>query len=125
MISDLAPQGAAASMSSEEAVPHSPVRVADAASTLPPAAVNAGKEMFNGTCAHCHGPDGVQSERRIDLRLLQNRYGEEMRAKFMTTVHEGRPSKGMPAWKEVFTEDQFESIYAYILTVQAPADSTN
>ena len=32
-------------------------------------AVGAGKEIFNGTCAHCHGPDAIQSERKIDLRL--------------------------------------------------------
>ncbi|NPU64334.1 transporter substrate-binding domain-containing protein [Bradyrhizobium sp. 83012] len=81
-------------------------------------AVTLGKEIFNGTCAHCHGPDAVQAERRIDLRRLQTRYGEDMRDKYWTTVHEGRPSKGMPAWKEVFTDDQFESIYSFLLTVQ-------
>ena len=37
--------------------------------TSRPEVVNSGKEIFNGTCAHCHGPDAVQSERRIDLRL--------------------------------------------------------
>ncbi|CCD98343.1 transporter substrate-binding domain-containing protein [Bradyrhizobium sp. STM 3809] len=84
-----------------------------------PEAVALGKEIFNGTCAHCHGPDAVQSERRIDLRRLQTRYGEDMRDKYWTTVHEGRPSKGMPAWKEVFTDDQFESIYTFLLTVQS------
>jgi len=87
--------------------------------------VSAGKEIFNGTCAHCHGPDAVQSERRIDLRLLQNRYGDDIRSKFWATVHEGRPAKGMPAWNEVFTDDQFESIYAFLLSVQSPADPAN
>jgi mono/diheme cytochrome c family protein len=90
-----------------------------------PEEISAGKEIFNGTCAHCHGPDAVQSERRIDLRLLQNRYGDDMRSTFWTTVHEGRPAKGMPSWKEVFTDDQFESIYAFLLTVQAPSDPGN
>ncbi len=100
-----------------------PARTADASPTAPnPEAVSAGKEIFNGTCAHCHGPDAVQSERRINLRLLHNRYGDDMRATFWKTVHEGRPSKGMPAWKEVFTDDQFENIYAYLLTVQAPPE---
>jgi ABC-type amino acid transport substrate-binding protein/mono/diheme cytochrome c family protein len=84
--------------------------------------ISVGKEIFNGTCAHCHGPDAVQSERRINLRLLHNRYGDDMRTKFWTTVHDGRPAKGMPAWKEVFTDDQFESIYAYLLTVQTPPE---
>jgi len=99
------------------------VRVADAAETAATTeTISAGKEIFNGTCAHCHGPDAVQSERRINLRLLHNRYGDDMRAKFWTTVHDGRPAKGMPAWKEVFTDDQFESIYAYLLTVQTPPE---
>lgn len=89
------------------------------------ASASHGKEIFNGTCAHCHGPDAVQSERRIDLRLLHHRYGEDMRTKFWTTVHEGRPAKGMPSWKEVFTDDQFESIYAFLLSVQAPPDPDN
>jgi polar amino acid transport system substrate-binding protein len=87
--------------------------------TAGPETVSSGKEIFNGTCAHCHGPDAVQSERRIDLRLLNHRYGDDVRTKFWTTVHEGRPAKGMPAWKEVFTDDQIESIYAFLLTVQS------
>jgi polar amino acid transport system substrate-binding protein len=94
------------------------VRVADATGTATTETISAGKEIFNGTCAHCHGPDAIQSERRINLRLLHDRYGDDMRAKFWTTVHDGRLAKGMPAWKEVFTDDQFESIYAYLLTVQ-------
>jgi ABC-type amino acid transport substrate-binding protein/cytochrome c5 len=111
--------------------PNAPVTVGEAATAATataaakPEEVGAGKEIFNGTCAHCHGPDAVQSERRIDLRLLQNRYGDDMRTKFWTTVHEGRPAKGMPSWKEVFTDDQFESIYTFLLTVQSPADPAN
>jgi polar amino acid transport system substrate-binding protein len=90
--------------------------------TASPEAVSSGKEIFNGTCAHCHGPDAVQSERRIDLRLLNHRYGDEMRTRFWTTVQEGRPAKGMPAWKEVYTDDQVESIYAFLLTVQSQSN---
>ncbi|WP_027554984.1 c-type cytochrome [Bradyrhizobium sp. Cp5.3] len=85
-------------------------------------AVGTGKEIFNGTCAHCHGPDAIQSERKIDLRLLRHRYGDEMREKFWTTVHEGRPAKGMPSWKDVFTDDQFDNIYSFLLTVQAESN---
>ncbi|MBR0859989.1 c-type cytochrome [Bradyrhizobium liaoningense] len=84
--------------------------------------VSAGKEIFNGTCAHCHGPDAIQSERKIDLRLLRHRYGDDMHDTFRKTVHEGRPAKGMPAWKEVYTDDQFDSIYAFLLTVQVESN---
>lgn len=87
-----------------------------------PEAVSAGREVFNGTCAHCHGPDAVQSERRIDLRLLNRRYGDDMRETYWKTVHEGRPSKGMPAWNEVFTDEQLDNVYAYLLTLQTPSN---
>jgi polar amino acid transport system substrate-binding protein len=93
-----------------------------AAPVAKPEAVNEGREIFNGTCAHCHGPDAVQSERRIDLRLLKRRYGDEMRDKYWTTVHEGRPAKGMPPWKDVFDDGQLESVYTYLTTVQTPAN---
>jgi polar amino acid transport system substrate-binding protein len=89
------------------------------------ASVSAGMEVFNATCAHCHGVDAVQGERRIDLRRLQLRYGENAHAMFWTTVHEGRLSKGMPAWKEVLTDDVIDTIYVYLMTVQTPAGSTN
>lgn len=85
-------------------------------------AVSTGKEIFNGTCAHCHGPDAVQSERKIDLRLLRHRYGDDMHATYLKTVHEGRPAKGMPAWKEVYTDEQFESIFAFLMTVQVESN---
>ncbi|KYK46470.1 cytochrome C [Bradyrhizobium liaoningense] len=85
-------------------------------------AISAGKEIFNGTCAHCHGPDAVQSERKIDLRLLHHRYGDDMRDTFWKTVHEGRPAKGMPPWKEVFTDGQLDSIYSFLLTVQVESN---
>jgi len=87
--------------------------------------ISAGHELFNGTCAHCHGPDAVQSERRINLRLLKKRYGDDMEATYWKTVHDGRPSKGMPAWKEVFGDDELGNVFVYLKTVQEAADSSN
>jgi len=72
-----------------------------------------GREVFNGICAHCHGPDAIQAERRINLRLLKRRYGDEMDEKFRYTVTHGRPDKGMPNWKDVLTDEQFENILAF------------
>jgi len=40
---------------------------------------------------------------------------EEM---FSKTVTNGRPAKGMPPWKDVFTREQFVSIFAFLKTVQ-------
>jgi ABC-type amino acid transport substrate-binding protein/cytochrome c5 len=78
----------------------------------------AGHETFNGTCAHCHGPDAVVADRKINLRLLKRRYGEQMDEMFFTTVNNGRPAKGMPAWKGVFKEEDFANILSYLKTVQ-------
>jgi mono/diheme cytochrome c family protein len=80
--------------------------------------IKAGRETFNGTCAHCHGPDAVQAERKIDLRLLRKRYADDMESTFWKVVHDGRPAKGMPAWKDVFSDDELKNVYAYLQTVQ-------
>ncbi len=100
-------------------------RAADVAATvaapddaLDPAMVAAGHELFNGTCAHCHGPDAVQSVRKIDLRLLRHRYGDDAQAMFHETVTHGRPAKGMPNWNGIFTKDEFNKIFAYLSSVQ-------
>jgi polar amino acid transport system substrate-binding protein len=87
--------------------------------------ISAGHELFNGTCAHCHGPDAVQAEKRINLRLLKKRYGDDMEAAYWKTVHEGRPAKGMPAWKEVFGDDELRNVLVYLQTVQEAADGSN
>ncbi len=80
----------------------------------------AGKAVFDGTCAHCHGPNAVVAERKINLRLLSRKYGQEMGEVFFTTVVNGRPTKGMPTWKEVFKHQDFVNILAYLRTVQEP-----
>ncbi len=83
-----------------------------------PAVAAAGREIYNGTCSHCHGPDAVVGQKRIDLRLLNQRYGDKMDEVFHYTVTHGRPDKGMPNWTGVFSEDDFSKILAYLHTVQ-------
>ncbi len=78
----------------------------------------AGREVFNGTCAHCHGPDAIVDDRKINLRRLKHKYGDAMTEVFFTTVTHGRPAKGMPSWKDVFKEQDFVNILAYLNTVQ-------
>ncbi len=79
---------------------------------------DAGKETFNGTCAHCHGPDAVVADRKINLRRLEHKYGDDLDDVFFTTVTEGRPAKGMPSWKAVFSHQDFVNILAYLKTLQ-------
>jgi polar amino acid transport system substrate-binding protein len=77
-----------------------------------------GKEIFNGTCAHCHGPSGVVEDRKINLRRLHLKYGEQLEEAFFSTVTNGRPSKGMPAWKDVYSKQDFTDILGYLRTIQ-------
>lgn len=77
-----------------------------------------GKEVFNGTCAHCHGPNAIVEDRKINLRRLHLKYGDQMEETFFATVTNGRPSKGMPSWKDVFTHEDFVDILAYLRTIQ-------
>jgi mono/diheme cytochrome c family protein len=94
----------------------------DVAPPMPPSTpelIAAGKEVFNGTCAHCHGPDAVQGVKKIDLRRLTLRYGDDATNTYWKTVHEGRPDKGMPTWKGVFTDEQFTQIYVFLSSVQS------
>ena len=116
-----------------DAVPKQPVTVGQSTGDSKPAEVkvaasgdiSAGRELFNGTCAHCHGPDAVQAEKRINLRLLKKRYAEDMEATYWKAVHDGRPSKGMPAWKEVYGDDELRNVLVYLQTVQEAADGSN
>lgn len=82
------------------------------------ALVSLGREKFNSTCSHCHGPDAASPEKRIDLRRLAKRYGEKRDEVFSTTVLEGRVDKGMPAWKGMISEDELKAIKAFVNSVQ-------
>jgi polar amino acid transport system substrate-binding protein len=94
----------------------------DVAPVAPPGTpemIAEGKEVFNGICAHCHGPDAVMGQKRVDLRRLTLRYADGAHNMYWKTVHEGRPAKGMPPWKGVFTDDQLEQIYAFLFSLQS------
>jgi len=79
-----------------------------------------GRAIFNSMCAHCHGAEAITGVERQNLRHLQHRYGDEMDTVFLTTATNGRPAKGMPSWKAVYSEDDFKAILAFLRTVQEP-----
>jgi polar amino acid transport system substrate-binding protein len=85
-----------------------------------PQDIAAGRKLFNENCAHCHGPDAVQGEQRRNLRLLHQRYGDDMAQMFMTTVTHGRVSKGMPNWSGIISDEEFQKILAFLRSVQEP-----
>ncbi|VFU09550.1 c-type cytochrome [Methylocella tundrae] len=109
---------AAAPAPGSTALTETPAAAATPASAADPAAIAAGREIFNGTCSHCHGPDAIVGQRRINLRLLSQRYSDKMDEVFHYTVTHGRPDKGMPNWTGVFSEDDFSKILAYLHSVQ-------
>ncbi len=77
-----------------------------------------GERTFNGTCSHCHGPNAVVADRKINLRRLKLKYGDDASEVFFKTVTAGRPEKGMPSWQAVFSHQDFVNIYAYLMTLQ-------
>lgn len=82
--------------------------------------IAAGHQIFNDNCSHCHGPDAIQGVRRINLRLLHHRYGDQMDQLFMTTVTQGRLPQGMPNWSGILSDEQFHDILAFLHSVQEP-----
>jgi mono/diheme cytochrome c family protein len=80
--------------------------------------VTEGQSLFNQYCAHCHGPNAVQGERPRDLRRLKLRYGDNWREKFLSTVDQGRPERGMPSWKGALSDQTIATISVFLEHVQ-------
>jgi polar amino acid transport system substrate-binding protein len=117
-MTDAGPQQLAANEAVAAPAPAEAEKKGDAAKGDAAGDAAKGKEVFDGTCAHCHGPNAIVADRKINLRLLQRKHGEQMNEVFFATVTNGRPTKGMPAWKDVFKHQDFVNILAYLNTVQ-------
>src|SRR5262249_37747397 len=77
-----------------------------------------GQSMFNQYCTDCHGANAVQGERPRDLRRLKRRYGDHWREKFLSTVDQGRPERGMPSWKGTLSDETIAKISVFLEYVQ-------
>jgi mono/diheme cytochrome c family protein len=71
-----------------------------------------GWKTFHVYCYRCHGVDALGSDLAPNLR--QSVQGSVTHEVFMTTVKNGRVEKGMPAWKEMLTDEQIENLYQYV-----------
>ncbi len=78
----------------------------------------AGRVLFNNNCAHCHGPNGVAAEKRVDLRRMRLKYGAEAEHAYVKATRDGRTAKGMPAWKDTLSETELAAIKAFVDTLQ-------
>lgn len=106
-----------------------PVRTASAAVRVPAqwttrvqaatgADPKAGRIKFNDACSHCHGADGASPVRERDLRRLRLRYDDKWQEVATTTIKNGRPDKGMPTWKDILKEQEFNDVVAFLTTLQ-------
>ncbi len=71
-------------------------------------AIDAGETVYNTYCAVCHGDGLVSSGQFPNLRRLT----ASDRAKFDTTVHNGRNQ--MPPWKDVLSDAEIDELWAFI-----------
>lgn len=94
-----------------------PAQVAEAAPAISESA-KLGKVKFNDQCSHCHGSDGASPVRERDVRRLNIRYDAKWRDLALTTIKNGRPDLGMPAWKEILSEPEIQQVFSFLETIQ-------
>ena len=78
-----------------------------------PAEVASGKQLFESNCSFCHGVDASGGNGGPDLirSVLVNH--DEHGNLIGPTVHNGRPAKGMPAFKS-FSDAQIQDLVAFL-----------
>jgi cytochrome c oxidase cbb3-type subunit 3 len=94
-----------------------PVTEADLlAITHDPARLARAREKFNSTCSPCHRADGggIIGPNLTDEYWIHG--GQPLQ--ILTTVTQGVPDKGMPAWGQVLKPDEVADLVAYVLTLQ-------
>jgi mono/diheme cytochrome c family protein len=74
-----------------------------------------GWRQYSVNCARCHGQDVLPNPVAANL-LISVGPGGPMSTpeKFVQVVSEGRPARGMPAFKAILTPEQTQAIYAYV-----------
>jgi mono/diheme cytochrome c family protein len=73
-----------------------------------------GWKTFHVYCYRCHGTDALGSDLAPNLRHSVSPEGSVTHDVFVQTVKDGRLEKGMPAWKEMLSDEQIENLYTYI-----------
>jgi polar amino acid transport system substrate-binding protein len=66
-------------------------------------------------CARCHGQDVLPNPVAANLLISLAPGGPiDTEQKFYQVVNDGRPARGMPAFKGVLSDQQIGEIYAYV-----------
>jgi mono/diheme cytochrome c family protein len=74
-----------------------------------------GWRQYSVHCARCHGQDVLPNPVAANLLVSLAPGGPvDTPEKFAHVVSEGRPERGMPAFKGIVTPDQTQAVYAYV-----------
>ncbi len=74
-----------------------------------------GWRQYSVNCARCHGQDVLPNPVAANLLISLGSGGPiDTEQKFFQVVHEGRPERGMPAFKGVMSAEQIRAVYAYV-----------
>jgi mono/diheme cytochrome c family protein len=74
-----------------------------------------GWRQYSVNCGRCHGQDVLPNPVAANLLVSLAPGGPmESKEKFVQVVSEGRPDRGMPAFKSIQTRSQIEATYAYV-----------
>jgi mono/diheme cytochrome c family protein len=96
------------------------VPIAGAAGQAQPAAKFSATEyegwrQYSVNCARCHGQDVLPNPVAANLLVSLAPDGPiNTLEKFSLVVSEGRPGRGMPAFKAVLAAEQIRAVYAYV-----------
>lgn len=74
-----------------------------------------GWRQYSVNCARCHGQDVLPNPVAANL-LVSLAPGGPVASpeKFAQVVSEGRPHRGMPAFKAIMSPDQIQAVYSYV-----------
>jgi mono/diheme cytochrome c family protein len=84
-------------------------------------ATEAGKKLYLGGCASCHGPDGTGALMRQMLPNIGDLTSAEMHARLSDEDIAMKIAKGkdkMPPFENVFKPEQIKQIVAYVRTLK-------
>ena len=74
-----------------------------------------GWRQYSVNCARCHGQDVLPNPVAANLLVSLGAGGPiDTEQKFFQVVSEGRPERGMPAFKDIMSAEQIRSVYAYV-----------
>ncbi|HJR16081.1 MAG TPA: c-type cytochrome [Gemmatimonadales bacterium] len=74
-----------------------------------------GWRQYSVNCARCHGQDVLPNPVAANLLISLGPGGPiGSEGEFVTVVSEGRPDRGMPAFKTIMSPEQIRATYAYV-----------